>query len=251
MCLKIKDNIYKRLQKSNAFFIAKNCVLSRFYKRYNPGNIKFIPYRYMEQRRIHIIKAVRSEGIGPVVYWMSRDQRVHDNWALLHAQSLAIEHRVPLIVVFCLVPEFLHASVRHYAFMVKGLKETDAELAKKSIPFFLLAGAPEKEIPGFIKEHRAHILIADFDPLRIKYQWKIKVAERIAVPFYEVDAHNIVPCWIASGKQEYGAYTLRPKITRLLPEFLDDFPLLRKHPFMFSAHGKKNCLGKGPWILKN
>ncbi len=42
-----------------------------------------------------------------------------------------------------------------------------------------------------------------------------------------MDAHNVVPCWLASGKQEYGAYTFRPKINRLLPEFLEDFPPLR------------------------
>ena len=29
-------------------------------------------------------------GDGPVVYWMSRDQRVKDNWALLHARALAV-----------------------------------------------------------------------------------------------------------------------------------------------------------------
>ena len=204
----------------------------------------------MEQRRIHVIKAARSESTGPVVYWMSRDQRVNDNWALLYAQSLAIEYQVPLIAVFCLVPEFLHASFTHYSFMIQGLKEAEAEFSKKNIGFFLLAGSPEKEIPGFINKHRANTLIADFDPLRIKYQWKLKVAEQIAVPFYEVDAHNIVPCWLASDKQEYGAYTLRPKITRLLPEFLDDFPPLRKHPFLFSTHVNRSHWEKALGSLK-
>ena len=48
-----------------------------------------------------------------------------------------------------------------------------------------------------------------------------------------MDAHNIVPCWIASQKQEYGAYTLRPKIRRLLPEFLTPLPKLQKHSYSF------------------
>jgi deoxyribodipyrimidine photo-lyase len=43
-----------------------------------------------------------------------------------------------------------------------------------------------------------------------------------------VDAHNLVPCWVASDKQEYGAYTIRPKISRTLPEFLEKFPGLQK-----------------------
>ncbi|MCK7528985.1 MAG: deoxyribodipyrimidine photo-lyase [Ignavibacteriales bacterium] len=41
-----------------------------------------------------------------MVYWMSRDQRVGDNWALLYSQGLAMGLKVPLIVVFCLVPLF-------------------------------------------------------------------------------------------------------------------------------------------------
>jgi hypothetical protein len=42
----------------------------------------------------------------------------------------------------------------------------------------------------------------------------------------QVDAHNIVPCWLASDKKEYGARTIRNKINSKLPEFLDDFPPL-------------------------
>jgi len=30
-----------------------------------------------------------SQAKGPVIYWMSRDQRVNDNWALLYARELA------------------------------------------------------------------------------------------------------------------------------------------------------------------
>ena len=55
--------------------------------------------------------------------------------------------------------------------------------------------------------------------------------KNIDIPFYEVDAHNLVPCWTASSKQEYSAHTLRTRIHRLLPEFLNDFPSLKKHPY--------------------
>jgi deoxyribodipyrimidine photolyase len=48
-----------------------------------------------------------------VVYWMSRDQRVRDNWALLEASRLARASGVALRVVFCLVPRFLDATIRH------------------------------------------------------------------------------------------------------------------------------------------
>lgn len=187
-------------------------------------------FEHMKRKRIRIIKE-GNIGSGPVALWMSRDQRVNDNWALLFAQKLALQQKVPLAVIFCLVPAFLSATIRHYHFMLKGLQEVEHDLARRIIPLILLTGQPEETIPQFIRKYRIAVLIKDFDPLRIKKEWSDVVAERINVPVYEVDAHNIIPCWIASPKQEFGAYTLRPKIHRLLPEFLDEYPPLKKHPF--------------------
>ncbi len=184
----------------------------------------------MHPERFRLLKEGPT-GKGPVIYWMSRDQRTRDNWALLYAQDLAVRAKAPLIVVFCLVPEFLGAVRRSYVFMLEGLRGVESDLLKQRIAFHLLQGSPEEVLPRFIRKVRADSLVTDFDPLQIKRLWKSKVARTIEIPFYEVDTHNIVPCWYASPKQEYGAYTLRPKIQRVLSEFLDDFPRLKKHPF--------------------
>ncbi len=167
---------------------------------------------------------------GPVLYWMSRDQRADDNWAMLHAQALALRTRAPLAVVFCLARQFLGASARHYEFMLKGLAETEAALARKGIRFFLLPGDPPREIAGLAARVSAGAVVTDFDPLRIKRGWSAEAARRLDAPLLEVDAHNIVPCRAASPKREYAAYTIRPRIRRLLPEFLGDLPALRRHP---------------------
>jgi deoxyribodipyrimidine photo-lyase len=188
----------------------------------------------MNEKRVRILKE-GTAGEGPVAFWMSRDQRAEDNWGLIFAKRQAEERGVALVVVFCLVDDFLGAALRHYDFMLKGLKETAADLLKKNIPFFLLRGQPGEAIPAFCEEHGVGTLVTDFDPLRIKRAWKKEVAERIAVPFYEVDAHNIVPCWLASVKEEYGAYTIRPKLHRQLGEFLEDFPRLKKHSIAWSG----------------
>jgi deoxyribodipyrimidine photo-lyase len=180
----------------------------------------------MRWKRVRTLKKAEKRR-GPVAYWMSRDQRVEDNWALLFSQHLALEAKVPLLVTFCLVPRFLGATVRQYSFMIRGLQEVEQNLRRKNIHFLLLSGFPEKEIPRFVKDHKVGALVTDFDPLRIKKSWKDEVAKKITIPFYEVDAHNIVPCWVASPKQEYGAYTMRPKIQRALGEFLEDFPKLQ------------------------
>lgn len=179
--------------------------------------------------RIYCLNA-RPTIAGPVVYWMSRDQRSRDNWALLYAQQHALERRARLAVVFCLAPAFLGAPWRAYSFMLRGLRETAQHLAEKNIPFFLLRGDPAEEIPAFVRATGCGTVVTDFDPLRIKRTWKHQVAQRLAVPLYEVDTHNIVPCRYASDRQEYSAATLRPKLMRLLPEFLVEFPKLKAMP---------------------
>jgi deoxyribodipyrimidine photo-lyase len=184
----------------------------------------------MNYKRVRIFRKA-GERKRPIVYWMSRDQRVHDNWVLVFAQEMALERKVPLIVVFCLLPEFLGATIRQYGFMLKGLKEVEERLRENRIPFYVLTGQPGIEIPAFIERCSAVELVTDFDPLCIKLNWKAEIAEKTDITFYEVDTHNIVPCWIASPKQEYAAYTIRPKIKRLLPEFLEDFPDIQKHRY--------------------
>lgn len=43
---------------------------------------------------------------GPIVYWMSRDQCIHNNWALLYAQKKAFQYKVLMFVVFFDTPFF-------------------------------------------------------------------------------------------------------------------------------------------------
>jgi len=162
---------------------------------------------------------------------MSRDQRAADNWALVHAQREALAHGTPLVTAFCLAPDFLGATLRQYAFMLHGLAETEQTLRRLSIGFALLRGDPGLEVPAFARRIGAGLVVTDFDPLRLKTGWRTTVAAALHVPAVEVDAHNIVPARAASPKPEYGAYTLRPKLRRLLPDFLTPIPPLQRHPY--------------------
>lgn len=181
----------------------------------------------INEKRIRLLQK-GNETNGPIVYWMSRDQRVHDNWALLYAQKLALENKKHLVVVFNLVPDFLESTIRQYGFMLKGLREVESELFNYNIPLILTSGKPEEKIPNLLNSLKASILVSDFDPLKIKRIWKRDVAKKILIPFYEVDAHNIVPCLYVSDKIEFAAYTIRPKIHKGLIEFMDEFIPLKK-----------------------
>ena len=205
----------------------------------------------VKPERIRLLSSVKTVKPSPggVVYWMSRDQRVQDNWALLHARQLADEHGVGLSVAFCMVPGFLGATIRHYGFMLKGLAEVEGELRALGIPFTLLQGEPGAALPDFVRRHDVAAVVSDFSPLRISRGWKQQLAQALPnTPHYEVDAHNVVPVWVASDKKEVGARTIRKKITEKLPAYLTDFPPLgaapSEHP---SASLRAECAKPVDW----
>ncbi|TVM17610.1 deoxyribodipyrimidine photolyase [Oceanidesulfovibrio indonesiensis] len=189
----------------------------------------------IDQRRIHILNQ-GEPGKGPVLYWMHRDHRARDNFGLLHAQNIALERGVSLAVAYCLASKFLDATIRQFGFLLRGLEETAAALADKSIPFVVLTGDPAKEIPRYVRDSAAGLLVTDFDSLRIKRGWLAAVSKELDIPVHEVDSRNVVPCRAVSDKREYAARTIRPKIHRLLPEFLHEPPDLRPHPHAYQGH---------------
>lgn len=178
------------------------------------------------------------------MYWMSRDARVQDNWALLFSQKLALKNKVPLHVCFCLVPKFLEATIRHYKFMLSGLEEVERDCNLLNIKFHLIIESAATGIPKFVKEHNIGGVVCDFSPLRVPLQWVQDVKEKLpkTIAFCQVDAHNIVPIWVTSDKQEYAARTIRKKVNDKLNIYLTQFPPVIKHP-----HTDKNQSKKVDW----
>jgi deoxyribodipyrimidine photo-lyase len=160
---------------------------------------------------------------GTVIYWMSREQRIDDNWSLIYAQDIAQRTNSKLVIVFALIDEFLDSLDRNFKFMIDGLIKVKENANKLNIPFSLLRGNPEEEILKFVNNFDNYLIVTDFDPIRLKRLWQTTVMENTNQNLTIIDSHNIVPCTIASDKQEYAAYTIRPKITSKLDEYLTDF----------------------------
>jgi deoxyribodipyrimidine photo-lyase len=161
---------------------------------------------------------------------MHRDFRAQDNWGLTHARLQALKIGQPVAVVFCLAPEFAGATATHFNFLLDGLTQTAHTLRQQNISFFALAGNPGLEVANFAHAHGAGLVVTDFDPLRVKLQWHRDLLLACGLPVHEVDSRNIVPARVVSDRREFMARTIRPKIKRLLLEFLDEFPLLPPHP---------------------
>ncbi len=132
-----------------------------------------------------------------------------------------------------MVPKFLDATIRHYKFLLNGLKEVEQECLSLRISFHLLIGPAAIQIPKFVKENLIGGVVVDFSPLRVSMQWVDDVLQKLpkSVPLAQVDAHNIIPVWETSDKQEYAARTIRIKINKKLDKFLTDFPPVIRHPY--------------------
>lgn len=161
--------------------------------------------------------------------WLDRDPRAEDNWALLHARARAEARGVPLAVAVALDAE-RDDTWRRMAFRIGGLRELEASLRARGIPLFARPGRPADLIPAWAAELNAGLVVTDFHALRGPRAQRAAVAEALDVPLIEVDAHNVLPARWLSGKQEYAARTIRPKIHRALEDWLVEIPALAPAP---------------------
>ena len=153
-----------------------------------------------------------------VVYWMQRSQRALDNPALETAVQAANALDIPCVVFLAPVPFYPHANLRHYRFLNQGIPAIARGLQKRNVGF-VLRRFPHHNLLKFCHEVGAALLIGDENPMREPAHWRQLVAKRIHTPFWTVDSDVIVPSKLLE-KEQYGAYTIRPRIHRMLPEFL-------------------------------
>lgn len=166
-----------------------------------------------------------------VIYLMSRDQRVDDNFALYEAQQKAIEIKQPLFVIFNLRNNIKNRSREHFIFMLKGLEELQEKLNKLNINFVLTADESEITLNETIRKLEPSNIYFDFSPFK-NYRARVKqLADSLNIPGYIVDNHNIIPAWIASTQQEFAARTFRYRVKDKLHKYLVEPAQLIKHPY--------------------
>ncbi len=153
-----------------------------------------------------------------VVYWMQRSQRALDNPALEVAVQAANLLGKPCVVFFAPVPFYPHANLRHYRFLNQAIPSIALGLKKRNLGF-VLRRYPDHRLLEFCDEIKPALVVGDENPLRGPEHWRQVAAQKLRTPFWTVDADVIVPSRLLM-KEQYGAYTARPVIRRLLPEFL-------------------------------
>lgn len=174
---------------------------------------------FVAQERVRLLNQKPVAGGDFVLYWMQQSQRAEENEALAYAVEAANHLKVPVLVVFALMDDYPEANLRHYTFMLEGLRETQRTLRSRGIQLAVVPGAPHAVVPALAAE--ARLLVCDRGYLRHQKQWRREIAAAVACAAVQVEADVVVPLEEASGRAEYAARTLRPKLSRQLPKFME------------------------------
>ncbi|MEO8216796.1 MAG: deoxyribodipyrimidine photo-lyase [Acidobacteriota bacterium] len=153
-----------------------------------------------------------------VLYWMQQSQRAELNHALEYAVQRANAVRLPLLTLFVVAADYPEANARHYAFMLEGLAETSEAIEKRGVQFAMRIGSPVEEVLDVGKD--AALIVCDRGYTRVQKEWRREVAGGARCQVMQVESDVIVPLHVVSGKAEYAARTIRPKILRHLDDYL-------------------------------
>ncbi len=164
-------------------------------------------------------------GSGYVLYWIEMYHRAEQNWALTAAIQAANRLGLPLIVYHGLGFTYPHANDRIHRFILEGVAELRERFATRGIRyhFYLRRHAEDPNDVLYRVARRATLIVTDDFPAFIIPEQTKRVASKVDVAMFVVDSNGIVPM-AAIPVEQYGAYTLRPKIRRLLSEHLKSVP---------------------------
>jgi deoxyribodipyrimidine photo-lyase len=167
-----------------------------------------------------------------VLYWMQQAQRVEYNHALEYAIQQANALGQGVLVGFGLMDDYPGANLRHYTFMLEGLREIRSSLASQGIKMVVQLGPPADVALALGKN--ASLIVCDRGYLGHQKAWRLQVALSAGCPVIQVESDVVIPLEVVSTKAEYAARTIRPKIHRHLDDYLVPFE---------SSRVKKNSLG--------
>jgi deoxyribodipyrimidine photo-lyase len=153
-----------------------------------------------------------------VVYWMQRAQRGRDNHALDMAIKVADALGLPVVAYFAGIKNFPHANLRHYAFLNQGLPDIEEDCAERGVGF-VMRRYPDEDHERFFSDVHAAMVIGDENPMREPEKWRVRIAQKIKVPFWTVDADVVVPSKLLE-KAQFSAAVARPRLYGALAEFL-------------------------------
>jgi len=159
-----------------------------------------------------------------VLYWMQMFKRAEYNHALDFAIEKANERKLPLVVYEGLKYYYPWASDRIHTFILEGVEEKRAAFARRGIRYIFYLQkdehAPQQIVAKLARD--AALIVTDDFPCFIIPAHNEAIVRRAEIPVYAVDSNGVIPL-SRFEKEEYAAYTIRPKIKKMLGDYLKPF----------------------------
>lgn len=153
-----------------------------------------------------------------VLYWMQQSQRAEWNHAFEVAIRIGKELDKPVLVGFGIMDDYPEANIRHYTFMVEGLKALQEAFKKRNCKLVIKKGHPMDVARSLAKN--AVAVVCDRGYLRHQRKWRSELAKSIDCKLVQVESDLIVPVEAASDRREYAARTIRPKLQKQYEQYL-------------------------------
>jgi deoxyribodipyrimidine photo-lyase len=170
------------------------------------------------------------EGAEYVLYWSQMNRRVECNHAFAYAIELANSLRLPVLYYEGLDCVYPYANDRLHTFMLEGVPDTMERLRTLGIGYVFYLRRNRREPNDVLYElsRSAAAVVTDDYPTFIAAKNNTSVPAKVETAYFAVDSSCIVPM-NRLEKREWAAYTIRPKIRKLLPTYLKPFKMPPAH----------------------
>jgi deoxyribodipyrimidine photo-lyase len=175
----------------------------------------------MSDRARALNGAPMRENASYVLYWAQMNRRVESNHGLQRAVEHANRLGLPVLYYEGLTCSYPSANDRLHTFVLEGVPETQRRLEKLGIGYCFYLRRTRRDANDVLYRlaKDAALVVTDDYPTFIAAAHNAAVPGRVGVRYEAVDSSCVVPMSLFA-KREWAAYTIRPKIRRMLPEHL-------------------------------
>jgi len=167
---------------------------------------------------------LRSDGRF-VLYWMTASRRVEWNFGLQRAVELAVEHKLPLVVLEAVRVGYPWASDRLHRFVLQGMADNRRRLSDSAVRYYCYvepeAGHGSRLLEALAEQAAA--VVTDDYPCFFIPRMQRAVAPRLNVRLEAIDSNGLLPMRAASQVFPT-AYAFRRFLQKTLPDHLDELP---------------------------
>ena len=161
-----------------------------------------------------------------ILYWAQMNRRVASNHALAYAIELGNRLSLPVLYYEGLTCSYPHANDRLHTFILENVPDTAADLKPLGVGyvFYLRRRKADANDVLYQLAKDAAAVVTDDYPTFVAHTHNAHVPQHLDIPYFVVDSSCVVPM-NRLEKREYAAYTIRPRINRMLAEYLTAFEM--------------------------